>query len=69
MAVAYSRYKFVTISLPKRFPNGRFTSETATWIQNYLTPLELLESSRHYEDVIVFQGGDDGREGGENNRS
>ena len=35
MAVAYSRYKFVTVSLPKRFRNGRFTSETATWIQKY----------------------------------
>jgi hypothetical protein len=30
MAVAcYSRYKFVTVSIPKRFRNGRFTSETA----------------------------------------
>jgi hypothetical protein len=33
MAVAvyctYSRYKFVTVSLPKRFRDGRFTSETA----------------------------------------
>jgi hypothetical protein len=29
MAVTYSRYKFVTVSLPKRFRNGRFTSETA----------------------------------------
>jgi hypothetical protein len=35
MAIAYSRYKFVTISLPKRFRNGRFTSETATWIQKW----------------------------------
>ena len=35
MAVTYSRYKFVTVSLPKRFRNGRFTSETATWIQKY----------------------------------
>jgi hypothetical protein len=33
MAVTYSRYKFVTASLPKRFLNGRFASETATWIQ------------------------------------
>jgi hypothetical protein len=32
MAVTYSRYKFL-VSLPKRFRNGRFTSETATWIQ------------------------------------
>jgi hypothetical protein len=29
MNVAHSRYKFVTVSLPKRFRNGRFTSETA----------------------------------------
>jgi hypothetical protein len=43
MAVTYSRYKFVTVSLPKRFRNGRFTyetagglrSETATWIQKW----------------------------------
>jgi hypothetical protein len=61
MAVAYSRYKFVTVSLPKRFRNGRFTSENATWIQKYFkkNPLELLESSRY--SIIVFQGGDDGR--------
>jgi hypothetical protein len=38
MAVTYSRYKFVTVSLPKRFlkpPCGGFRSETATWIQKY----------------------------------
>jgi hypothetical protein len=29
MAVAYSRYKFVTVSLPKPFRNGRYTFETA----------------------------------------
>ena len=29
MTVTYSRYKFVTVSLPKRFRNGRFTSKTA----------------------------------------
>jgi hypothetical protein len=29
MAVTHSRYKFVTVSLPKRFRNGRFTSKTA----------------------------------------
>ena len=29
MAVACGRYKFVTVSLPKRFRNGRFISETA----------------------------------------
>jgi hypothetical protein len=36
MAAAYSRYKFVTVSIPERFRNGRFRSETATWIQKYL---------------------------------
>jgi hypothetical protein len=29
IAVAYHRYKFVTVSLPKQLRNGRFTSETA----------------------------------------
>jgi hypothetical protein len=29
VAVTYSRYKFVTVSLPKWFRIGRFTSETA----------------------------------------
>jgi hypothetical protein len=29
MAVTYSRYKLFTVSLPKQFYNGRFTSETA----------------------------------------
>jgi hypothetical protein len=29
MAVTHSRNKFVTVSIPKRFSNGRFTSETA----------------------------------------
>ena len=29
ITVAYSRYKFVTVLLPKRLRNGRFTSETA----------------------------------------
>jgi hypothetical protein len=36
MAVTYSRYEFVAVSLPNRFRNGRFTSETATWIQKWL---------------------------------
>jgi hypothetical protein len=35
MAVTNSRYKFVTVSLPKRFHNGRFASETAALIQNW----------------------------------
>jgi hypothetical protein len=29
MAVTYNRYKFVTVSFPKRARNGRFASETA----------------------------------------
>jgi hypothetical protein len=65
MAVTHRRYKFVTVSLPKRFRNGRFASETAAEVQpppgsrsTKKNPLELLESSL---DVIVFQGGDDGR--------
>jgi hypothetical protein len=29
MAVTHKRKKIVTVSLPKRFRNGRFTSETA----------------------------------------
>jgi hypothetical protein len=38
MAVKYSRYKFVTVSLLKRFRNGHFAfeTETATWIQEHL---------------------------------
>jgi hypothetical protein len=28
---AYGRYKFVTVSIPKRSRNGRFTSEV-TWV-------------------------------------
>jgi hypothetical protein len=35
MAVAYNRYKFVTVSLPKRLCNGRFRSETASWTQKW----------------------------------
>jgi hypothetical protein len=29
MAVTHGRYKFVTVSLPKRLRNGRFNSEAA----------------------------------------
>jgi hypothetical protein len=38
MAVAYSRYKFltVTVSLLKRLCNGHFNSKTAAWIQGPL---------------------------------
>ena len=55
MAVTYSRYKFVTVSLPKRFRNGRFNSETATWIQKWLkNSLGLLESSIIDINITVF---------------
>jgi hypothetical protein len=33
--VTFNRYGFVTVSIPKRFRNGRFNSETATWIQKW----------------------------------
>jgi hypothetical protein len=64
MAVTYSRYKFVTVSIPKRLHNGRFTSETAawTWIQKcFKKPVgtSIIESST--VGIIAFQGGDDGR--------
>jgi hypothetical protein len=29
------RYKFVTVPLPKRLRNGRFSSETATWTRKW----------------------------------
>jgi hypothetical protein len=54
----HSRYKFLTVSLPKRFLNGRLTSETATWIQKYFQ--KSVGASRAL-DTTVFQGGDDGR--------
>jgi hypothetical protein len=45
MAVAYNRYKFVTVSLPKRLCNGRFTSETAVrWFQ---------KRNRHLDPEVV----------------
>jgi hypothetical protein len=52
----------MAVSLLKPPPGSRIA---------FKNPLELLEleSSRHYEDMIVFKGGDDGREGGENGRS
>jgi hypothetical protein len=47
MAVTYSRYKFVTVSLPKRFRNGRFTSKTAVRrfqkLNRHLDPEALLK--------------------------
>ena len=58
MDVTYNRYKFITVSLPKRFRNGRFKSETAMRRfqkrNGHLdpevlkkNPLEILGSSRY----------------------
>jgi hypothetical protein len=48
MAVAYNRYKLVTVPLLERLCNGRFASETAIWIQKrFKNPLGLLEGSRY----------------------
>jgi hypothetical protein len=45
MAITCSRYDFATVSLPKRFRNGRFSggfrSETATWIQKHFKQIRL----------------------------
>jgi hypothetical protein len=67
--IIYNRYKIVTVSLPKRLRNGRFTSETT--VRRFQKrnghldsealkkiPLQLLESSIY---IIIFQGGGDGR--------
>jgi hypothetical protein len=46
MVVTCNRYEFITVSIPKRLRDGRFIfkplyggfrSETATWIQKYMT--------------------------------
>jgi hypothetical protein len=76
MAVAYNRYKLVTVSFLKRFRNGCCNYETAVRrfqkrnghldpevVKN---PLELLESpllkkKKSYRNNSFFQGGDDGR--------
>jgi hypothetical protein len=46
MAVACNLYECVTVSLPKRPRNGRYASETATWIQKWFkkTRWNFLES-------------------------
>jgi hypothetical protein len=45
--IAYSRYNFLAASLPKRFRNGRFTSETAVRrfqkLNRHLDPEALLK--------------------------
>jgi hypothetical protein len=45
MAVKYNRYKFVTVSLPKWFRNGRFTSETAV--------RRVQKLNRHLDSEVV----------------
>jgi hypothetical protein len=64
----YNRYKFVTVSLPKRFRNDRFTSETAArrfQKRNYHLDSEVAKKIRwdfqKALDIIAFQGGDNGR--------
>jgi hypothetical protein len=67
MAVAHDRYKIITVSLLKRFRNDRFVSEpfggfrseTATWIQEWQK--NPTGTSKKALDIIVFQGGGDGR--------
>jgi hypothetical protein len=49
--ICYGRYKFVTVSLPERLSNGRFTFETAVVKpppasrSGLKYPLKLLESA------------------------
>ena len=58
VARAQNRCKFVTVSLLKRFHNGRLTSETATWIQKWCkTPARTSKAL----DTTIFRGGGDGR--------
>jgi hypothetical protein len=45
MAVAYGRYKVVTVSRPKRLRNGRFTSESAVW--------RFQKQNRHLNQEVV----------------
>jgi hypothetical protein len=64
-------HKFVTVSLLKRLRNGRFAPETAVrrfQKQNGHLDQEVVKSIRcpmglllTAQDIIVFQGGDDGR--------
>ena len=63
MAVTHKRYKFVTVSLPKRPCNGRFAPDAAAKRPllsrgGLKYPLELLENTL---DLTVFQDGGDGR--------
>jgi hypothetical protein len=58
MAVTCDRYKFLSVSLLKRFRNGHFASETATWIQmHFKNLLELLESPIQEKSNFFFEVG------------
>jgi hypothetical protein len=56
--------KCVTVSLTKRFRDGRFTSETATWTQGYLVlnnnvsllAMAVGQRQRLYSGVRMFTG-------------
>jgi hypothetical protein len=61
MAVTYSRYKFVTVSITKRLRNGGFTSETATPPPGSRSTLPVKYSTQYPLELLVFQGGGDGR--------
>jgi hypothetical protein len=74
MAATNSRYKFVTVALPipKRLHKGRSASVNRRAAVSEAKrppasgstlkyPLGLLESSIVDINIIVFQGGDDGR--------
>jgi hypothetical protein len=48
MAVTYNRYKFLIVSILKRFRNGRFASETAVrriWKRNGHLDPEVVKKS------------------------
>ena len=69
MSVKYITVKFLAVSLTKRPCNGRFTSETAIWIQKWFkksvgtseTAIWIQKWFKKSVGIIVFQGGDDGR--------
>jgi hypothetical protein len=61
MAVACNRYKFVTVSPPKRLRNGGFNSETTTWIQKRFKISVGTSRKLYILYIIDFQGGGDGR--------
>jgi hypothetical protein len=50
---------FQPFQFMKRSHNGRFASETATWIQKWFKMFSRT-SRKLWNDIIFFQGGDDG---------